>query len=790
MDVRSTIPARLDSFVGREDEIEQLSDLLTSRRLLTITGPGGVGKTRLALQLASIHASSFSGGGAFIDLSIVHDWRDVLLRIAQACAIDKAERAQILTRFRSESPAQRRLLILDNAEHVLEAAADLAELLAVAPQLVLLITSRAPLGIPGEQEFPLAPLALPPPEQSGSAAQLLPAPAIRLFLLRAQQIRPGFVLSDEDAPVLAAICRRLDGLPLAIELAAARMRLLSPAQLLNRLNDRLSVLQGTGIPDRHRTLRAAIAWSYDLLSAGAQQLFRRMAVFAGGALLDGIEAVCTDADSAALLDQLEELLQHSLVHLGESADETRYMMLETINAYAVEQLIASGEQALLHRRHAHYISALVAQVAPHLNGPEQRARLQQLEAEYENIRRAVEWSLAHDGGLIAQEIGGNLWRFFWLHGHLRDGRRWLDQALIGDSDVIALPQNAAERAALLRRAAAWRSAGNLAWAQIDYPASEAAHRRGLALAEAADDPQSIANALHGIAVIRANVGDLDAAEALYHQSLAIKRRIGDTYSAALTLNNLGFVAEQRGDDPTARLYYEESAALKRRLGEQAAAAKSLSHVGEILIRLGALADARRTLAEALSLAESAGAPVFVAEIVHWIACLAAAADQAPQAAYLFGAAEALYERYGIDLHTEDYVLTVHQVRAAREQMDAAAFGAAWQRGRHLPQNEIVTLARTILVQPQSESPVPAAQQRADVIEPSNVIEPLSERELEVLILLASGLSNQALAERLFISVNTVQTHLRHIYGKLGVASRSAAISFAYRNGLINESSAS
>ncbi|HEX5501071.1 MAG TPA: tetratricopeptide repeat protein [Thermomicrobiales bacterium] len=595
------LPHAPTAFVGRVRDRRQLAALLRRERLVTLVGPGGIGKTRLALQVAGEALAGFPGGVWFVDLAPLTDPALVPQTIAAALGLREgagaAPVARLAARLREPGDDQPALLILDNLEHLLPAAPVAAALLAAAPNLTVLATSRAALRLAGERVVAVPPL--PPPELGLALppATLARNAAVRLFVARARLADPAFRLTASNAEAVAAICARLEGLPLALELAAARANALPPAALLARLTGRLRLLAGRApdLPPRHRTLRATIGWSEALLDDAGRRLFRRLGVFAGGAALDALEALCGDGEADAAgepLDAVAALLDQSLLRRVDEADaEPRYAMLETIREYALERLAASGEEEATRRRHAAYFLALAERAAA---APDTwRARL---DAEHDNLRAALDWLLRRAADPAAGlRLAGALAPFWEARGHLREGRAWLEGAA--------------------RRAPgapdAWRArvlalAGRLAFRQGDYPAARALSGEGLALARRAGDRRQAAQALANLGNVAWQVGDHTAAQAHNAASLALGRELGDREIVAHALSRLGGFAWDHGDYAQSRTYLEESLAARRAMGDHRQVAHSLYSLGHIAWAQGDYAAARALDVEGLALGRAVG----------------------------------------------------------------------------------------------------------------------------------------------------------------------------------------
>jgi predicted ATPase/DNA-binding XRE family transcriptional regulator len=632
------LPTVLSPLIAREREEAALMHLLQrdAVRLLTVTGPAGVGKTRLALQVAQTAQESFTDGVVFVSLAAIREPRLVALAIAQALGLQEHRQQQAIQILIAALRERHMLLVLDNCEQVPGAAGQLLELLAHAPRLKVLATSRARWRIRGEQVFPLAPLAVPDlgTALSPSANQLTFAAssdtlselerqdirgmtirlrilkreleqhgAVALFLQRVRALQPDFQLSAAQAPVIAELCARLDGLPLAIELAAARFPLLPPQQLLDRLGTAaaptaLRVVAGqlADLPERHQSLRAAIGWSYELLKAPEQRLFRRLSMFAGGAALEAILAVCADAgeDESQLLERLEALLAQSLVRRM-AQDERRFDLLETIREYGLEQLAAAGEEPALRARFASFMLALAERETQNLTGPGQVNALAHLSQETGNLRAALRWLQEQDDPDQGLQLAGALWRFWLRQGALSEGRDWLERLLARAEQGGAAPTLAHARASY--------GAGVLAAEQGDYARAIALAGQCTRLAEQLGDQQLQARALNLRGNIAKYQGEFAQAAQCFEASLALFRGLQENASIAMLLNNLATLAQERGDYTQARTLQEESLALKRGLGDQRGMAVALLNLGDIARDEGRLAEARARAGESLALFE-------------------------------------------------------------------------------------------------------------------------------------------------------------------------------------------
>lgn len=595
---RARLPAPAEPIVGREAEVKELIELLERQdhRLLTVVGAAGTGKTRLALELAHTAATGFPDGARWVPLGTVTEPHLVWSAIGQAFDVGEVGRRGVFERLSDLLGERELLLVLDNFEHVLGAAPRVVELLAACPGLKILVTSRAPLRVRGEREFPVGPLAAPPLDAPPD--RLRDSPAVRLFVERARDVDPAFELTAESLTAVAAICRRLDGLPLAIELAAVRVKLLPPPAMLARLEKRLPLLTGGGpdLPTRHRTLRAAIAWSHDLLEEPERRLFRRMSVFPGGSEVETAEAVCGHDLESRALDLLQSLLDQSLLHKTTlPGASVRLSMLETIREYAAERLAESGEEEVIRARHLEHLTVLAETAETGLVGAQQREWLRRLEADHDNFRAALDWAVASGRRHEGLRLAGALWRFWEARGYLTEGRRWLDALFTGPDGV---PPKIHLKALY--------AAGILADAQADYGAAEAHFRESLELNRAADDRWGVANALNNVGVMALRRKDHDEAYRLYRESLELWRELGNEPARALALNNLANVARLRGEHSEARRLLEESLASHRAREDRNGSALTLGLMADLARAEGDNEEARQKYQQSLELFQEVG----------------------------------------------------------------------------------------------------------------------------------------------------------------------------------------
>jgi predicted ATPase/class 3 adenylate cyclase len=591
----SNLPPQLTSFVGREEEIAEVERLLGRTRLLTLTGPGGSGKSRLALRVATDLLPQYRDGSCFVDLSPVTDPALVPAAVANALGVPESPERPILDGVKDHLRHRELLQVVDNFEQVAEAGPVIEELLTAAPKLRTLVTSRVVLSLRGEQEYPVPPLQVPDPERlPRDLAALTEVEAVRLFADRAQAASPRFALTEQNAPVVAEITARLDGLPLAVELAATRAKVLTPEQILARLKSRLSILTSgsRSVPERQRTLRAAIAWSYDLLDPVERRLFARLSVFTGGWAFESAEAVCDPEELGVdALDGLTSLVDKSLIRRTEPpGSPSRFSMLETIREFGYERLEAAGELELVRRRHAEHYLSLAVDAEPHLTATDQGEWLDRCEAEHANLRTALRWAIGQGEAGPAQAAAGALWRFWQQRGHLAEGRQWLDETL-------AMPSGQAPTAA---RAKALAGAGGIAW-WSDRGASRGFYDEALGIERELGDPARLAEALYNRSFVAAGEHDLESAAGLLDESLALFRQVGDEPGAARVLVMQVVPDAMAGAWERVIARIEEVTAIWRRMDDRLNLAFGLIWLAFASGRAGHRDDARATALEALEL---------------------------------------------------------------------------------------------------------------------------------------------------------------------------------------------
>jgi predicted ATPase/serine/threonine protein kinase len=722
--ISSNLPVQRTGFVGRKKEVAAARELLLrgDARLVTITGPGGIGKTRLALQVASGLAERFPGGIYFVPLSSISDPGLIASAIGQSLGLREGgghSPLQILKETLQESLLAPVLLLLDNFEHLMQAAPVVAELLAFGPNVQIMVTSRAALHVYGEHEFPVLPLDLPDKEAVLPIDALLEYPAVALFVQRAAAVRPDFQLNRGNAAAVTEICAQLDGLPLAIELAAARVKVLSPPAMLTRLTSRLQLLTGGSrdLPQRQQTLRAAMDWSYDLLSPSEQKLFRRMSVFVGGCNLEGVEAVCdTQADlDLDLLDGMASLVDKSLVRqIDQASGDSRFRMLQTIREYALEKLAAHDEEAFTRRAHAAYCLVLAEEEVSQHIASEAAEWQERMVLEHDNFRAALEWLTQTQDAEWGLRLGAALFLFWELREMHTEGRDRLGR-------LLKIPAAAAPTKARMRAVFA---AGVLASAQRDFAASTpllnesqdiaislgdkaaiaiamnalaASYRSqgdlqvALVLFESVvelwrelGDQKAVARALSNLANVFNLQGNLDRARAIYSESLEIFRGMGDRAGVAWTLDYQGDVARDQGDSAAAQALYEQGLAIFREIDSRWGIAGTLTDLGNLAREQRNFPKAQSHYLESLKLFQGLNHKRGIARILEGFACTAAAQCFAERALRLAGAAAAFRQGIGAPLTPVEQTKLEANLSVARQALSNAAGVSAWLEGWNLP----------------------------------------------------------------------------------------------------------
>ena len=868
----NNLPVQPTPFLGREDEVAAIRDLLSRSdvRLVTLTGPGGTGKTRLALQVAADLSDLFAGGVFFVNLAPISDPALVIPTIAETLAIREQSGRTLLERLTEELRPQQMLLLLDNFEQVVSAAGQVAALLTDCPQLTVLVTSREVLHVRAEHEFPVPPLPLPDPDHLPDLVTLSHNAAVALFLQQAQAVKPDFRLTDTNARTIAELCTRLDGLPLAIELAA-RMKLFSPRALLARLGSRLSILTSASrdVPARQQTLRNTIAWSYDLLDAQEQWLFRLLSVFVGGCSMEAIEALCTllGGESESVLDTVASLVDKSLLQHVEqqTGEEPRFVMLETIREYARECLESRGEMEAARRAQATYFLRLAEEAEQGMVGSQQAVLLERLEQEHDNLREALEWALekvTEENAAERREIGlrlsAALKEFWMMHGHYREARTFLERTLALSEGYLSPRQGSS----VSLRARVLRAIASVADCQGDIDRIEVMAQQSLALSRELEDtcgiadslgllaaaawlrgkvveaislheeqvrllrqvgePGEVADALFPLAEHVSTHGEYARGQALFEEALQLFRQAGnDLWVGATLVHSASWLWFTLGDLTTMRQRFQEGQTLISRVGDRGWSAEclwiaallalserevvrasnlaqeslriyremgdpwysawSLHLLGRIETQRGEMPAADTYYQQSLALNQQVGEKWMTPFNLEGLADVVATQGELRWAAQLWGAAEALREAIDVPRLPVDRVGYEQAVTTIRAQLGEQAFTTAWTQGRTLsPEQVLATRGQGVLpastCKEQSSSPT--------TVSPARYPDGLTAREVEVLRVVAQGLTNEQVAERLVISPRTVDTHLTSIYSKIGVSSRVAATRYAIEHHLV------
>ena len=682
------LPRQLTRFVGRSEDVSAVKRTLSTARLLTLTGTGGCGKTRLALQTAAEILDEYPNGVWLIEFAPVADPALVPQVVASTLGVREQPGHELTETLITRLREQRALLIMDNCEHLVTACARLADaVLRTCADVHILATSREALNVSGEVSYRVPSLGLPHEGDTDKLHAIAGSDAVQLFIDRAQLARPEFALNETNASAVAEVCRRLDGIPLAIELAAARVRMMPPGEILDRLKDRfrLLTLGGRTAPSRHQALQATVEWSYRLLSESEQILFNRLSVFAGGFSLDAAEAVCAGDGLADdhILDLLSALVDKSLVVVGEdSGGRSRYMLLETLREYGRERLekAAVGETRT---RHATYFRGAALEAEAQLTGPEQATSLRQLEDDHDNLRAALQWLVDANENELALSLASTLVQFWLMHGHLTEGRRWFAGRIAGSSARPAI------------RAKALLGQGSLAWRQADYLVATSSTEASLAIWRELGDKAGIVQALNILGAIFKEQEDAPAALAYFEESLALAREANDRRAIARALNNLGALAFDRGDYGAARLFYLESLALKKEIGARSQIAITTFNLAEVLLEQADHEGAWSRYEDSLLVFRELGDQVMLGACFDGFSALAAAHGQPERALRLAGAAESQRKEVGSIVHPAGRTKQGSRLALSRQLLGPAAAAIAFKDGSEMALDDAVAEALAV-----------------------------------------------------------------------------------------------
>ncbi len=776
----NNLPMQLSSFIGRKRESAEIKRLLATTRVLTLTGAGGCGKTRLALRVASDVIDSFNDGVWWVELAALADETLVPQAIAQTLGVREVPNQTLSETLANHLRAKELLLVIDNCEHLITACAQLTEqLLRACSNVSILTTSREALGIAGETAWTVPSLSLPDVRHPRPTfADVSQYEAVQLFVDRAMAVQPSFKLTELNAAAVAQVCQRLDGIPLAIELAAARVKVLKTAEIAARLDDCFHLLTGgsrTALP-RHQTLRAAIDWSYDLLTEPERVLLRRLSVFAGGCTLEAAEQVCADEVgrdgilSYKILDLQSHLVDKSLAVVDKQGGETRYHMLETIRQYAHERLAASGETEAIRRRHAEFFTAWVKQIEMELRaGPTQLDRFAQLEVEHDNIRATLEWSLGGADVELGLRLVGAIFYFWWRGGHWVEWEYWMTLAP-AHLDHVSEATRAGSLIAL---------AGLDRYIRHDDEAVRRHSREALTIYRQIGDHRNTAWAMFWLSICMwGNEEEYDECMNLTEEGISILRQEGDLGAVAQGLTNLGLNAQAHGDLIRAKAAHQESLAIARAIGDKLRESIQLSNLGQIAVTEGDYETAAMLFKQFLLWAREHGNSPQMLSGLTYLSGVLGLRGQPQRAAQLVGALDILSDSWGLTLQPEDQSIYDRHVASVRGQLGDEAFETLRSEGQAMTLEQAIEYAL--------ETPAPrevAAQPRTLRQTAKQEVGGLTAREREVAALIAQGKSNREIAEAMTVGVKTVETYVTRILNKLGFDSRVQIATWAVEKGL-------
>lgn len=810
------IPIQLTKFIGRQQEIAEIKRLLTDARLLTLTGSGGCGKTRLALQIANMVSDNFKDGVWFVELASLRDPALVPQLITQTLGIPHTPEKPILESLLNHVHSKEMLLVLDNCEHLIANCAQLVQqILSQTSGLQILTTSREPLALAGETIYPLSGLACPSTaaEFVDNSQDLMQYDAVQLFVEKVRAILPNFSITAENASSIVKICRRLDGLPLALELAGARSNALTLQEIAEHLDDRFTLLisRQRSEPDpRHRTLRAAIDWSHDLLSTPEQVMLRRLSVFAGGCSLATAETVCAEngIEREQALELLSSLVNKSLV-VAETLQrgEARYSLLETIREYAQEKLLASGEQSVIRARHLQCFLELTESTEPKLRGQYQQIWLNWLDSEYDNIRAALAWSLESRCIEAGLQISIALYQFWIIRDYVEEGLAWIERLLPQTDERISpvVRANALAYASFLsgiqgktsaqmqygREAADLAEAAGdegkvaLYWALSaqaygargagDFQTEFALSKRQIQLSRELGDAYQLGLCLYLYSPTAMTLGKYDEARAMLDEGLPLLREAGNPYRIAMALNYSGDLARCEQDYARAQNAYEESISLLRELGAVRDVASVLHNLGHVCLHLGDVERAHALFSESMAVHQAQHNTPGVAECLIGFAALAIVRDMPIAGARLLAAVVAIGGQRVATAWAATHMEYEYYLARARAGLTETAFLTEHAVGHTFSLEQAVAYAQDVTLK---ASAAQSARKKLDE---------LTAREREVAALIAQGKSNGEIADELVVSKRTVESHIANILSKVGVTNRAQIVRWAIETGLVKSS---